>query len=485
MRLSATLFTAVLALLPAACALEPDPSDKGDEEEIPADGDLGKDDSFKKPTDHGAIAFDERVTSELTATQRHHTWTFELTGDAEVEMTTSYAVRGQRRTDTVLYLYKEGPTGWGPYLARNDDYGDTTYSQLVESLDAGRYRVLVKGYLASTRGKFSLTVGCDGAGCAPAVAEDVCLLPEDYTALRADPAFVRQQARVITSAAQLDAFEHEQVLEALRRGWPEIETLDDGFATVDGGEVNLVGYFFTGTNTDLTLVEFGRGDTSVGTIYFGRSLVIAGVIDDLFIGQCALFAPRGDGAAVAGEACRATSDCAAGLACQGVFANEGVCAATANPPGEGAECAVDADCAADLVCAGGTRGYGLCRPSWMRGTFTDAATTAIPDAGTLARRLSVRGLATVDTDVALRATIDHPRASQLRVTLTNPAGNEVVLVDGTAADGAPLVLDGPILHGFSGDESVNGEWTLRVTDRTGGQVGQLAGWELTVTSRWD
>jgi subtilisin-like proprotein convertase family protein len=134
----------------------------------------------------------------------------------------------------------------------------------------------------------------------------------------------------------------------------------------------------------------------------------------------------------------------------------------------------------------------MCRAAWMRGTFSDVADAAIPDAagtaaGTLARTVVVYGLATVDTDVEPRITIHHPKPGQLRVALTNPAGSEVLVYDGATAgnhDGDPyLVLEGPL--GFSGDESVNGEWTLRVTDRTGGSVGRLVRWDLTLTSRWD
>jgi subtilisin-like proprotein convertase family protein len=120
----------------------------------------------------------------------------------------------------------------------------------------------------------------------------------------------------------------------------------------------------------------------------------------------------------------------------------------------------------------------------MRGSFEDAATSSIPDGGMLVRRTAVRGLATVDTDVLVRATLAHPRASQLRVTLSNPASAELVVFDGTAADdGHDVAIDTALP--FSGDESVNGEWTLRVTDRATGETGTLEGWTLTVTSRWD
>src|SRR5687768_2865968 len=117
--------------------------DKGDEEELLDDS---KADSQRKPTDHGGIAFGEPAFAALTEDERYHAWELDVTGDAKLEITTSYAVLGQRRTDTVLYLYKESERGWGSYIARNDDYADTTYSQIVRSVDAGRYRVLVKGY---------------------------------------------------------------------------------------------------------------------------------------------------------------------------------------------------------------------------------------------------------------------------------------------------------------------------------------------------
>ena len=596
----ALLVTLALAALAPITACT---DDRGAEEELPGDG---KDDSFQRPTDHGPIAFGVGAISALTATERHHTWTFEVWGTSRVDLTTSYAVRGQRRTDTVLYLYKKTATGWGAYIARNDDYNETGYSQLIRDLGPGQYRVLVKGYLASTMGKFKVTVGCTGAGCvapptdclfgatygdlasvpeltvtnenvittanlgtlgaadqarlvtavqqsahtdvttavqalgrvdggmvnvtwlaepaarrsfiafeygagdnsygaifdrrsgelvtriqdgdltACAVAAESCLLPEDYAALRNDPAgYTLQGSRVITAEAQLDSLEHAQVLAAIERAFGAGTSVAAGLAMVDDGQLDLRSYTRNGTNTDLTIVAFGAGDTSLGSIYYGSSLQVAGVIDDLFIDGCSLFAPRHDDLA-AGAACRATSDCATGLACRGIFAGGGVCATIANPANEGNECTSDAACGSpDLVCAGVTRGYGLCRPSWMRGSFTTATSAAIPDAGVLVRRIVVRGLATVDTDVALRMTVDHPRASQLRITLSNPATAELVVHDGTAADdGRPLVIDRALL-GFSGDESVNGEWTLRVWDRTGGQVGTLGPSTLTVTSRWD
>ncbi|MFN0253327.1 MAG: proprotein convertase P-domain-containing protein [Kofleriaceae bacterium] len=475
----ATVAIISAAMLPA-CVEE-----KGDEDDVPTDGD-GKDDSHRRPTDHGELAFATSVIETISDTARFHAWQFELSGDAEINAFTTYAVRGQRRLDTVMYLYKESASGWGPYIARNDNDGDRVYSRLVRQLGAGRYRVLVKGYASTTRGRFAVQVNCEGAGCAP-VATETCLLAATYPELRADPAYSVSNDRYITASAQLEPLEVHQTLATFRAIYGDVDDFAAGLAMIDAGSLRFTSLIHNATNTELSAVEFGAGDTSVGLIFYGWSLQIAGRISDSSIEDCNWFAPRSPGQSAAGEMCRAGSDCVAGLRCEGVFANAGVCIAPGNPAGEGNECASDAACGnAGLVCAGVTRGYGLCRPAWMRATFTDASSTAVPDGNTLVRAIAARGLATVDADVVLSLRVAHPRASQLRVTLTNPAGAEVLVHDGVAADnGAPLVLTQKVIIGFSGDEMVNGEWTLRVTDRTSGYIGTLESWQLTLTSRYD
>jgi hypothetical protein len=382
--------------------------DKGPEEELLLDGD-GKADSQRKPTDHGDIAFEAPQASALTPTERYHAWEFTLSGDANVTMTTSYAVLGQRKTDTVLYLYKEGPTGFGAYIARNDDYDGKVYSQLIRDLGAGRYRVLVKGHLASTMGKFKVTVGCSGAGCAPVnsclfgdtyhdipnqsalqtiattkitpanldtlgadlqkmlvvavqqsshtdvttpqealsrvdqnevnltflaeplarrtfvameygagdnsyggifnrstgelvskihdgdldgctVSAETCLLPEDWSVLRNDPAFTQTSSRVVTQASQLDALESQQALEVFRHSYDDVTSVADGLSRVDGGQLNVVAFTHGATGTKLTVFEYGAGDTSVGGVFFAGTLDLAGRINDLAIEACTFFA---------------------------------------------------------------------------------------------------------------------------------------------------------------------------------------------------
>src|SRR4051812_9346139 len=79
----------VLAML-AGISLFGCMDDKGAEEELPTDG---KDDSFRKPTDHGLIEFGAPAISALTTAERFHAWKFELSDTATVDLTTSYAVR--------------------------------------------------------------------------------------------------------------------------------------------------------------------------------------------------------------------------------------------------------------------------------------------------------------------------------------------------------------------------------------------------------
>jgi subtilisin-like proprotein convertase family protein len=78
----------------------------------------------------------------------------------------------------------------------------------------------------------------------------------------------------------------------------------------------------------------------------------------------------------------------------------------------------------------------------MRNRFELDAPIDIPDgsSGGAASFVIAEGLATVDTDVEIEGYILHPDVSQLRVTLTNPAGTEVVLFDGETG-GEELILD--------------------------------------------
>ena len=88
----------------------------------------------------------------------------------------------------------------------------------------------------------------------------------------------------------------------------------------------------------------------------------------------------------------------------------------------GESCDTSDDCKEGLVCLGELAyGTGLfCVDDTMYGTFSYDSSVAIPDNGsTLTTSVNVSGLATVPVDVVLTLDIDHPRPSDLVVTIDN------------------------------------------------------------------
>ena len=243
--------------------------DKPEEEDL--DGlDDSKADSHRRPTNHGDILFGIPEHSVLTETERFHAWTFSLSGDARVDMTTSYSLLGQRRTDTVLYLYKEGPTGWGAYIARNDDYGSTTYSQLVRTLGAGHYRVLVKGHLATTLGKFKVTVGCEGDGCAPpAIAS--CVFGEVYHDIFENNPYLEVINRTKIYPSTLDTLnpeDRQRLMVAVQQSsHTDVTTPEEAIERVDQGEVNVSWLYEPAAKRSFIAFEYGAGDNSYGAVF--------------------------------------------------------------------------------------------------------------------------------------------------------------------------------------------------------------------------
>lgn len=188
--------------------------------------------------------------------------------------------------------------------------------------------------------------------------------------------------------------------------------------------------------------------------------------------------------------CSPASPCPAGLKCVGVPVvgqAVGRCVDTASVlPGQGSSCTMNASCGAGLVCAGLTQGaLGQCSPEWMAREFTDESTSGIPDgvSGTSGSVLAF-GLASVPVDVTVRLDIEHPRPADLLVSLTDPNG-QVVIVWNRQAAGAPDLVGRFVVKGISGDDQVNGEWLLTISDQVKGESGTLRGWSLDLISRWD
>lgn len=280
MRIRTALFC---ALMTVGCI----GSDKGEEEELPLDG---KDDSFAKPTDHGFTFFGLQENAVLTETERYHQWVFDTTGDAKVEFKTTYTVLGQRKTDTVLYLYKQQPNGnWGSYIARNDDYDGKVYSRIVKQLGAGHYRIIVKGFAASTLGKFSVTSSCEGAGCAAPEPATTCLFGEQYHDLETAEGltlingFKLTTANLGTLGDDLKAI----VVKAVQQSsHTDVTTPEEALARVDQEEINVDFYSEGDAQRVFVAMEYGAGDNSYGGIFNRVTGELASSIHDGDLENC-------------------------------------------------------------------------------------------------------------------------------------------------------------------------------------------------------
>ncbi len=120
---------------------------------------------------------DEREVAALTDDFAFHTWTFTLSDSGSVSIRTDKAVatEEEEEVDTKLYLYRMQDNGrWGRNIKNNDNATgvDTLFSAIDRNLEAGDYRLLVKGKEIATRGAFSVRVDCiAGPGC---VDDEIC-----------------------------------------------------------------------------------------------------------------------------------------------------------------------------------------------------------------------------------------------------------------------------------------------------------------------
>jgi len=339
------------------------------------------------------------------------------------------------------------------------------------------------------------------AGCRAeaigAYLDGACVFGERYRDLgdRAEAIVVLGERR-LTASSPLSALEVEQIVAAVKAtAYDDADTIDEAFAAVDDNEVNQQDLWDASNRKAYTVYEVGAGDNSFGMIFaYGTTTRVARNNDGDWYDCKVTWGPER-------RRCTADAQCEGGARCVGTSeaAPMGRCIAAAldTNPNEGSDCTLTTSganastCAggAGLVCAGaGLDGSGMCLPAWMRGAFASEPALAIPDnrATGASAQLLAYGLATVDMDVKLTLFIAHPRMKDLRVTLTNPAGNEVLVYDGATAPAATeIYLRNKPLTGFSGDESVNGAWTLKAVDSKSGQAGTIERFALEITSRWD
>ena len=330
-----------------------------------------------------------------------------------------------------------------------------------------------------------------------AYLDTACVFGERYGDLGgAAEAVVVLGERRLTAPDAVTPLEAEQIVAAVKAtAYDDADTLAEAFEAVDDNQVNQRDLWDASNRKAYTVYEVGAGDNSFGMVFaYGTTTPVARNNDgDWYDCKVTWGAER--------RRCTADDQCKGGASCIGTSGpgTLGRCIASAadTHPAEGADCSLStrgpdaSSCpgGAGLVCAGAALdGQGMCLPAWMRGTFTSEPALAIADnkpAGASAQLLAF-GLATVDMDVKLDLFIVHPRTKDLRVTLTNPSGNEVLVFDGASAPASTeIYLDAKALTGFSGDESVNGIWTLKAVDSKSGQVGTIERFGLEITSRWD
>ena len=121
-----------------------------------------------RSTAHGPVVFGDSVSGEVTG--GGHLWSFKLSAPSSIHA----FFRGVGNVDAMIYLFDHSGV-----VARDAD-------ELERELPAGEYRVLVKTS-AATRGRFTLTVDCDGVGCSARGAGPGMSTPDRHASLTTSP----------------------------------------------------------------------------------------------------------------------------------------------------------------------------------------------------------------------------------------------------------------------------------------------------------
>jgi hypothetical protein len=150
----------------------------------------------------------------------------------------------------------------------------------------------------------------------------------------------------------------------------------------------------------------------------------------------------------------------------------------------GMDCDAHSECQSGL-CAGlllPHRENGYCMEAWAANTFQSTGPTAISDdSSAVTNTITVSGLASVPLDVVVDLDIDHPRPQDLVVVLHQPGGASATLWNHQQNPPSHIVAP----SGLEGDNMVNGDWILEVTDTVSGQSGTIRSWKMWISSNWD
>jgi hypothetical protein len=242
--------------------------------------------------------------------------------------------------------------------------------------------------------------------------------------------------------------------------------------------------------------EIALDSRAVGSILDARTIASMLELSGLyFVGTSALtklknWATVEPALADEGDDCANSAACKSGLECIGIPYDGspaiGKCADTSPIPGEGDACGhYSGACASEeLECAGTTiySGEGYCRPLYMFGAYETNTSVAIPDNSAVGAtaEVVVYGLASVPEDIMVTLYIDHPRPQDLVVTLSSTNGSSDVLWNHPNSPDYYLPS-----NGLERDNEVNAKLTLHVVDSVSGMAGQLNGFKVLISSRWD
>lgn len=229
---------------------------------------------------HGALSFPSWTPTQIDRAHRVHVWDFELSAAASVSIRTEASHEGD--VDTLMSLYREGLRGEGRVIARNDDSVDSALAALSVSLQAGRYRVVIRAGGAKTSGTFILAAECRGAGC-PRPIPDCLFGPSFYELLHGEPRDVEiVSEEQVTSVAQLtDPTARAQLLAAVQQSsHTDVTTPEEALSRVDQQTVRLLELRDAARGEAYTAYEYGAGDNSYGAVFSAGTLEIAASIHD-------------------------------------------------------------------------------------------------------------------------------------------------------------------------------------------------------------
>lgn len=116
-------------------------------------------------------------------------------------------------------------------------------------------------------------------------------------------------------------------------------------------------------------------------------------------------------------------------------------------------------------------------------SFSNTTTGSLPDIGTLTRVVNVSGMPKTITDLHVSLSVLHARRGDLVVTLRSPTHRTVTLFNGSVSDaGSNVTIDSRRCFSFDG-LNPNGDWILRVRDRSGGSFGSFQNVILQISSK--